>query len=123
MGILTKALSIVRPGGSLIAAGKKTLEIRRWRPDLMPDEDLVIVENERFLKRGDEDVGAAVALVRVGAVRPFARHDMLAACANSFEEGWLAWELGAVRPFPERLSMPAKRKIYEVVLASNFEGT
>ncbi|ELO0596939.1 ASCH domain-containing protein [Salmonella enterica] len=61
-----KALSVVAPAGSLISQGIKTLEIRRWIPDLTTGEDLLIVENNQFLMReGDEDIGVAVAIVRL----------------------------------------------------------
>lgn len=111
-----KAISIVRPGGSLIAAGKKTLEVRRWRPLLPFGENLLVVENDRYLEGEDEDNGAAVAIVRVAAVRPFTESDMTAACASRFEEGWLAWELDDVRPLAVPIPAPARRKIYEVEL-------
>lgn len=113
---MIKALSIVRPGGSLIAAGRKTLEVRRWSPDLHPSEDLLIVENGRFLHRdGEEDEdGVPVALVRVMGVRPFILDDMAAACAGSFEEGWLAWQLGHVRPLRTDKRVRAARRLYEV---------
>jgi len=120
MGISIKAISIVRPSGSLIAAGKKTLEIRRWHPPLQLGENLLVVENNRFLKGEDEDQGAAVAVVRVTAVRPFCAFDMASACASSFEEGWLAWELSDVRSLAFPIPMVAKRKIYEVELPDDF---
>lgn len=87
-----KALSIVAPGGSRIASGDKTIEVRRWPPELAPDDDLLIVENGIWLHQdGDEDPdGTAVAIVRVARVRPFTLADMAAACASSFAEGWLA---------------------------------
>lgn len=111
-----KALSIVSPGGSRIAAGRKTLEVRRWRPDLLPGEDLLIVENRRFLHaEGDTDAdGRAVAIVRVAAVRPFVPADIAAACAGSFEEGWLAWELTDIRPVVCAAPIRAARGIYTV---------
>lgn len=111
-----KALSIVRPNGGRIASGEKTLEVRRWRPDLGPGEDLLIVENGRFLHtEGDEDEdGIAVAIVRVKAVRPFVLADMQAACAGSFADGWLAWELSDVRPVTHPVTVRAARGIYEV---------
>ncbi|MGX9962036.1 ASCH domain-containing protein [Roseomonas sp. F4] len=111
-----RALSIVRPGGSRIAAGLKTLEVRRWVPELRPSDDLLIVENGRFLTgEGEEDAdGVAVALVRVNAIRPFTPADMAAACATSFEEGWLAWELTDVRPLAPGRRLRAARRIYEV---------
>ncbi len=111
-----KALSIVRPSGERIAAGLKTLEVRRWRPSLAPSEDLLIIENGRFLhQEGDEDAdGVPVAIVRVGAVRPFTPADMAAACASRFEEGWLAWELWDVRPLHTHRRLRAARGLYEV---------
>ncbi|MGE0808950.1 MAG: ASCH domain-containing protein [Burkholderiaceae bacterium] len=111
-----KALSIVRPGGSRIARGEKTLEVRRWWPALTQAEDLLIVENGRFLRvDGDEDPdGTAVAIVRVRAVRPFARADMAAACASYFEDGWLAWELVNVRALHDGRRVRAARGIYEI---------
>ncbi|UVM35849.1 ASCH domain-containing protein [Pseudomonas sp. B21-019] len=92
------------------------LEVRRWHPDLDPSEDLLIVENERFLHTdGDEDdEGIAVAIVRVKAVRPFILADMQAACASYFEDGWLAWELSDVRPITHPVTIRAERGIYEV---------
>jgi hypothetical protein len=122
MAITINAISIVRPSGGLIASGRKTLEVRRWSPELSPDEDLLIVENGRFLTaEGDQDDdGAPVAIVRVREVRPFRRSDMRAACANSFADGWLAWELDHVRP--SRLTVPvlAARGIYRVTLAASI---
>lgn len=120
-----KALSIVRPSGSRIASGEKTLEVRRWHPGLDPSQDLLIVENGRFLHaEGEEDEdGVAVAIVRVKAVRPFVLEDMQAACANYFEEGWLAWELSDVRPVTPPMPVRAARGIYEVQVPLNITGS
>ncbi|MDD1997280.1 ASCH domain-containing protein [Pseudomonas putida] len=106
---------MVRPSGSRIASGQKTLEVRRWHPDLQPTEDLLIVENGRFLHADGEedDDGIAVAIVRVKAVRPFILADMEAACASYFEDGWLAWELSDIRPISP-VTIRAARGIYEV---------
>ncbi|OAI86146.1 hypothetical protein AYO28_00175 [Pseudomonas putida] len=110
-----KALSIVSPGGTRIACGQKTLEIRRWQPGLEPSEDLLIVENTRFLHNdGEQDDGLAVAIVRVKAVRPFEVGDIEAACASYHEEGWLAWELTDLRAITAPVPMRAERGIYEV---------
>jgi len=118
-----KALSIVAPGGSRIASGEKTLEVRRWQPNLRTDEDLLIVENGRFLRNeGDEDdAGMAVAIVRVSTVRPFMREDMAAACGSYFEEGWLAWELVDVRPLSSTINVKAARGIYELAPPSDMQ--
>ncbi|MCR4537197.1 ASCH domain-containing protein [Pseudomonas sp. 18.1.10] len=107
---------MVRPSGGRIASGEKTLEVRRWYPNLDPSDDLLIVENGRFLHSdGDEDDnGIAVAIVRVKAVRPFVLADMQAACASYFEDGWLAWELCDLRPVTHSVGIRAARGIYEV---------
>ncbi|WP_268871327.1 ASCH domain-containing protein [Brucella intermedia] len=107
---------MVRPSGSLIASGKKTLEVRRWEPNLLPSDDLLIVENDRFLLHDgdyDED-GVPVAIVKVKAVRPFMLSDVKAACASYFEEGWLVWELAEVRPVRSTVPVIAARGLYEV---------
>lgn len=111
-----KALSIVAPSGARIASGEKTLEVRRWVPDLQPNEDLLIVENSRFLHMdGEEDQdGKAVAIVRVASVRPFCSTDIAAACASYYEDGWLAWELTNIRPVSCLLPVLAARGLYEV---------
>lgn len=116
-----QALSLVRPGGSLIAAGRKTLEVRRWSPTLAPSEDLLIVENARYLREGDADEGLALALVRVARVRPFRPEDMPAACASTFEEGWLAWELTHLRRLISPLTVPALRKLYRITIPSDAQ--
>jgi len=115
-GSQIRALSVVAPSGSRIAAGVKTLEVRRWVPPLTPAEDLLIIENRRFLRQaGDEDPGGrAVAIVRVTRVRPFTRADMAAACARTYADGWLAWELGDIRPIAWRGAVLAARGIYLV---------
>lgn len=100
----------------MIAAGKKMLEVRRWRPSLPFGENLLIVENDRFLEGADEDRGVAVAIVRVKAIRPFTESDMAAACASAFEEGWLAWKLHDVRPLAVPIPAAARRRIYDVEL-------
>ncbi len=113
-----KALSVVTPSGTLIARGEKTLEVRRWYPDITPDEDLLIIENRHYLRQdGEEDPdGHAVALVRVKAVRAFERTDIAAACASYYEDGWLAWELTDIRPISCDQKVVAARGIYQVEL-------
>lgn len=117
-----KAISIVAPSGQKIASGEKTLEIRRWLPDLHENEDLLIVENKRFLNKdfpADPD-GYARAIVRIGKIRPFMRDDMKAACATSYEEGWLAWEIVDARPLAKPFKAMAARKIYELDIEEKY---
>lgn len=93
-----KALSIVRPAGTQIANGLKTLEIRRWQPMLQEGEEILLVENEHFLTvDGQEEVGTAVAIITLGEIREFRREDISQACASYYETGWLAWEIKTVK--------------------------
>lgn len=88
-------------------------------PEISANEDLLIVENDRFLrKEGDFDEnGTAVAIVRIKAIRCFLPTDIDAACASYFEEGWYAWELSDVRPISCSPKVVAARGIYEVDFA------
>jgi hypothetical protein len=91
-----KALSLVEGAGELIASGEKTLEIRRWKPEELPLRDLAIVENGRRLTRDEpfDPDGRVVAVVDVTGVRAWRPEDAEAA-QSTWEEGWLAWELGS----------------------------
>jgi hypothetical protein len=114
-----KALSVVEPWGEFIAAGKKTIEVRSWTTrDLLPDEDLLIVQNKKRLHAGDapDPDGKAMALVRVLEMRPFVYADRAHAKTERFEEGLFAWVLGDLRPLKKRVRVVADRKIYQVTL-------
>ena len=111
------ALSIVAPGGDLIRAGKKTLEIRKWQPDTIPLKDLLIVQNSVRLSRSgmaDDPNGTAVALVDIEAVSEWREVDIEESCDSCWEPGWLAWKITNVRPFDCEISVPAKLRIYQV---------
>ncbi|HCL5637875.1 TPA: ASCH domain-containing protein [Klebsiella aerogenes] len=110
-----KALSVVRPAGTKIVNGLKTLEVRRWAPEIRAGEEILLVENENFLTvDGQEETGEAVAIITLGKIREFRQEDIPQACASYYEEGWMAWEIRSVKkiepPFPVR----AARKLYEI---------
>ena len=114
-GVLT-ALSIVAPAGAHIAAGLKTLEVRRWAPPAWPLRDLLIVENRRYLSADhprDED-GRAIAIVDVVDVHGWRPDELAAACASAWAPSWLAWQLVNVRPLPQSPRVPALRKLYSL---------
>jgi len=110
-----KALSVVAPWGTRIAQGLKTLEIRSWRPDSVPMERLLIVENSRRLTHaGDIDPdGRAVAVVRIGDIHKWTREEAVAAC-STFEPGWLAWTIEQVQAIAHPFPVVAARRIYEL---------
>jgi|GEM_PF-264741 len=110
------ALSVVNPGGEHIATGRKTIEVRSWRPDRWPLRDLLIVENARFLtEEGQSDPdGRAVALVDVAMVEDWSRSQVVAACSRGWQPGYFAWYLVNVRPLQGHSRVVARRGLYEV---------
>lgn len=113
------ALSIVYPAATKIADGQKTLEIRSWKPPIVPLRDLVIVENHRRLDRdGDVDPdGLAVALVDIEQVREWTPEDAQRD-GHTFVRGYYAWVIANVRPVTPPQRVLAARLIYQVDLAS-----
>jgi hypothetical protein len=110
-----KSLSIVYPNGTKIAKGEKTIEVRSWIPQLESNEDLLIVENKKFLNTdGDSDIGNPVAIVRVKNIRDYQESDMARACASRWEPGYYSWELSHIRPVKTDKVILASRGIYEV---------
>jgi hypothetical protein len=111
-----KCLSIVQPNGTRISNGLKTIEVRSWIPDLEPTQDLLIIENTKFLRNDGEcdPHGKPVALVKVRKTRDYLQEDILAACASSWEPGYFSWELYDVRPVETKQVVLAARGIYEL---------
>jgi hypothetical protein len=112
-----KALSIVFPSGTKIANGEKTIEVRSWKPPEDFEGDLLIVENNIFLKN-ENDIdpnGRPVALVKIRRVREYLESDIVAACASRWEPGYFSWELYAVRPIDSNRKVLAARGIYDVI--------
>lgn len=111
-----KAISIVYPSGTKIANGQKTIEVRSWIPTISIGQDLLIVENHKFLhNEGETDPdGKAVAIVKIKNIRQFTVDDIPSACASRWEPGYYAWELEDVRPIHSTHKIMAAREIYEV---------
>ena len=115
-----QALSVVAPAGTKIREGRKRIEVRQWRPDVLPLRDLLIVENKiRLSSTGvsEDPNGRAVALVDVMAVTEWKEEDLAAATGSYWEPGWLAWHLENVRPISYPHAVPARLRIYGVELS------
>lgn len=116
------ALSIVAPNGKNVATGRKSLEIRSWRPPHWPLRDLLIVENGIFLT-GEDQVdpdGVAVALVDVDDVRAWRASELDEACAAEWKPGLWAWHVTHVRPVRGAFRVAARRKLYEVEISNSL---
>ncbi len=119
-----KALSVVSPFGQWIVEGTKTIEVRSWIPQFSPHEDLLIVENKKYLlKEGETDPdGRAVAIVRIREIREFLETDMQASRATRFDSGYYTWALWKVRPLKNLQKVMAARKIYELDFQEEMLG-
>jgi len=112
------ALSIVSPHGQNIATGRKTIEVRAWRPSELPLRNLLIVENHSYLTE-DKPIdpnGFAVALVDVIEVHEWSEGEVEAACSEAWQPGYWAWALSNVRPISPSCPVAAKRKLYDVAV-------
>lgn len=82
------ALSVVAPSAERIVQGLKTLEIRSWQPQTIPLKNLVIVENQHFLRNeGEQEIGRALALVDIESIHVWQADEIEAACASYWAVG------------------------------------
>lgn len=110
------ALSVVSPSGENIARGRKTIEVRSWRPSKVPLRDLLIIENYVYLSRDlpcDPD-GRVVAVVDVQSVGEWLETEVDAACSKGWRPGYWAWHLVNVRAVALQVAAPARLGLYEV---------
>ncbi|MES2943147.1 MAG: ASCH domain-containing protein [Pseudomonadota bacterium] len=112
------ALSVVAPSGTNIESGKKTIEVRSWRPAIVPLRNLLIVENAVFLGPDQpcDPHGRAVALVDVEEVHAWLPAELEVACASGWLPGYWAWRLSNVRPVCWPADLTARLGIYELQL-------
>ncbi|OLQ81174.1 hypothetical protein BIT28_08105 [Photobacterium proteolyticum] len=115
-GGILKAISVVSPWGDMIASGEKTLEIRSWKPDVIPMMDVALVQNKAPLHQdGQEDPnGYVVAIIDIVGCKPWIIEDSRqGGCDESeFISGYLAWEISNVRKLSKQVNVTAKRKFY-----------
>lgn len=112
------AISIVAPNGTKIITGLKTIEVRSWLPTISIGEDLVIIENEKYLnEENDLDENAkAIGVVKIKKIRAFEQNDIEKACATYWCEGYYSWELEDIRKFKFPIPAITKKGIYQVEL-------
>lgn len=94
-----KCLSLRQPWASLIASGRKTIEVRSWRTHYRGP--LVICASARP-RHPPLPSGKAVCVVELIDVRPLTADDLPAACLQQIEaEGLFAWVLSGAVPLCE----------------------
>jgi len=107
-----KALSIRNPWATLIAQGKKTIELRSWATTHRGP--LLICATK---KPDGPNAGHAVCIVDLVDVRPMRPGDARAAC-NGYDPGFFSWILRNIRPikpFPVR----GQQRLFAVKMPRN----
>jgi ASCH domain len=87
------ALTIREPYASLVASGRKTIEMRTWDPSHRGE--LMICSGAR----GKGKPGVTVARVELVAIRYFVESDCEAACYDDWhpDDDFFAWELRLIK--------------------------
>lgn len=120
------ALSVMNPAVDNIVSGKKVVEIRSWVPPSTPLFNLVLVQNEKYLNDGEEDLNAfALAMVDIVGFSEWTYNDFLlqnieTKINKKWKPGYYKWYLENVRVFNLALPCVAKKGIYEVSLKLEF---
>ena len=71
-----QAISILNPAVENILNGSKSIEIRSWHPETMPLNNVILVQNKKYLKNQmDVDFGVAMAIVDFVTVREWLYED------------------------------------------------
>lgn len=90
-----KALSVRQPWASLIASGRKTIEVRTWRTNYRGP--LIICASKWPLLPG-RPAGVAVCTVTLIDCRQITQDDASAACCDVDPSREFAWVLADARP-------------------------
>jgi hypothetical protein len=109
-------LSVRQPWASLIASGRKTIELRTW--DTRYRGDLIIVSGRKLddgTEWPDGPRGCTLCLVRLANVRRAKRADSAAACCDVGGDDY-AWELVDARPI-EHVEMRGKLGLWRAISA------
>jgi hypothetical protein len=99
-----KAITIKEPWASMIATGKKTIEIRSWKTDKIEGEPVILTAS----KNPDGPLAGKAFGAAVFEIRPMTEADREAACADPNWDitGQYAWAIKEFvpieKPFPVR---------------------
>ncbi|MHA3383884.1 hypothetical protein ACX1GN_03735 [Yersinia enterocolitica] len=117
-----QAISILDPAVENIINGSKSIEIRSWHPEALPLKNVILVQNEKYLKnQSDEDVGIALAIVDFVSVRELSYEEFLKQNKNTilnktWAPGYFIWVIENVRPLKIPVACLARKGIYTLNL-------
>ena len=104
-----RAVSIRQPYATMIAEGRKTLEIRSWPVRKGP----VVICSTLRPRLAGYPRGVMLCTVDIVGCRPFKPHDFAAAGNVAWKPDLFAWELANVRVVPHH-PVDGRRGIFEV---------
>ncbi|MNG63975.1 hypothetical protein D3C79_222110 [compost metagenome] len=117
-----QALSILKPAVNNILNGSKELEIRSWTPPQLPLNNVILVQNEKYLiNQDDEDNGLAMAIVDFTSVIPwtkdiFVNQEASTTMSKEWKPGYFLWVMKNVRKIEIPVLCRAKKGIYTLDL-------
>lgn len=91
-----RALSVREPWATLIAQGKKTVELRSRRTRAIGERITICSTATR------SGPGVTMCEATIAACRPATDADAAASCVEHVPAGWWAWKLEDVRPVEHR---------------------
>ncbi|AFH95911.1 hypothetical protein ACU7RR_002455 [Providencia stuartii] len=121
MSIYINALSILYPAVTNIIEKKKNVEIRSWYPQQIPLYNLLLVENNVYLKN-DEDIdmdATAVAIVDVFSINCWTLQDFRnqsdeITLNREWKDNYYMWDIRNVRILNKSFKCYAKKGIYQL---------
>lgn len=111
-----KAICVKQPWASMIAMGKKTIEVRAWQTTHRGDILIVASKNPRI---DGLPTGQAIAIATIVDCRPMTPEDETAACCP-FYDGAYAWQLSNIRQI-EPFTVAGKLGLFEVKYHNVYE--
>ena len=115
-----QALSILKPAVNLIVNGNKTSEIRSWLPSEMPLKNILLVQNDNYLKtEEDEEDGLGMAVVDFVKFSPWTESEALKTnpaltLGRTWKPGYFEWHIENIRKLNTPITCKAKKGIYIV---------
>lgn len=118
-----RALALKQPWASLVASGRKTIELRSWRTTYRGP--LIVVASMKTHPHldaralGIDDMkalphGVVLAVVDLVDVRPFARGDESCAFFDPGDDRCFSWTLRDARPLRKHVALVAKLGVFRV---------
>ncbi|EAA4385184.1 ASCH domain-containing protein [Salmonella enterica subsp. enterica serovar Enteritidis] len=121
-----QAISILTPAVENIINGSKSIEIRSWYPETMPLKNVILVQNDKYLKnQSDIDHGMAMAIVDFVSVRNWSYEDYLkqnqeTTLNKPWSPGYYVWEIKNVRILKKSVPCVARKGIYTIDLNMDY---